>query len=73
MVLKGKRQMPFTNLAEVAYRCETCGTETKRIIKESLGYEVEAYRRSINSVPPSSSRKAEAKRPDCRLVFSGRI
>jgi len=34
MVLKGKRPMPFTNLAEVTYRCETCGTETKRIIKD---------------------------------------
>jgi hypothetical protein len=34
MVLKGKRPMPFTNLAEETYRCETCGTETKRIIKD---------------------------------------
>ena len=34
MVLKGKRPMPFTNLAEEIYRCETCGTETKRIIKD---------------------------------------
>ncbi len=34
MVLKGKRPMPFTNLAEETYRCEICGTETKRIIKD---------------------------------------
>jgi C4-type Zn-finger protein len=34
MVLKGKRPMPFTNLAEETYRCENCGTETKRIIKD---------------------------------------
>jgi hypothetical protein len=34
MVLKGKRPMPFTNLAEETYRCEACSTETKRIIKD---------------------------------------
>jgi hypothetical protein len=35
MVLKGKkRQMPFTNLAEEIYLCETCGAEIKRIIKD---------------------------------------
>jgi hypothetical protein len=34
MVLKGKRPMPFTNPAEETYRCETCGTESKRIIKD---------------------------------------
>jgi hypothetical protein len=34
MVWKGKRPMPLTNLAEETYRCETCGTETKRISKD---------------------------------------
>jgi C4-type Zn-finger protein len=34
MVLTGKRSMPLTNLMEVTYRCEKCGTETKRMIKE---------------------------------------
>ncbi len=34
MVLKGKRPMPFTDLSEETYRCETCGTETKRIVKD---------------------------------------
>jgi len=34
MVLKGKRPMPFTNLAEETCRCETCGTETQRIVKD---------------------------------------
>ncbi len=27
MVASGKRQMPFTNLAEVTYRCDACSTE----------------------------------------------
>ncbi len=34
MVLEGKRSLPSTNLAEVTYRCETCGTRTKRMVKE---------------------------------------
>jgi hypothetical protein len=34
MVLKGKRPMPLTELTEVRYCCETCGTETKRMVKE---------------------------------------
>jgi len=34
MVLKGKRPMPFTDLSEETYRCETCGTETKSIVKD---------------------------------------
>src|SRR5262249_52566336 len=34
VVLKSKRQMPFTNLAEEIYLCESCGAETKRIIKD---------------------------------------
>jgi hypothetical protein len=34
MVLEGKRPMPFTNFAEEIYRCETCGTDTKRIIRD---------------------------------------
>ncbi len=34
MVLEGERPMPSTNLVEVIYRCETCGTRTKRMVKE---------------------------------------
>ena len=34
MVLEGKRPMPSTNLVEVTYHCESCGTRTKRIVKE---------------------------------------
>jgi hypothetical protein len=34
MVLKGKRQMPFTNLAEEIHRCEGCDMERKRIVKD---------------------------------------
>jgi len=30
----GAEGQPFTNLAEETYRCEICGTETKRIIKD---------------------------------------
>jgi hypothetical protein len=33
-VLEGKRPMPSTNLVETTYRCDICGTRTKRIVKE---------------------------------------
>jgi len=35
MVLEGKRPLPSTNLVEVTYRCEACGTRTKRMVKET--------------------------------------
>ncbi len=35
MVFKDKKSILFTDgLADVTYRCETCGTETKRTIKD---------------------------------------
>ena len=35
MVRVGKRPMPSTNLVELTYCCETCGTTKKRMVKES--------------------------------------
>ncbi len=35
MVLAEKRHILFSDgRAEITYRCETCGTETKRMIKD---------------------------------------
>jgi len=30
-----KRPLPSTNLVEVIYRCEACGTKTKRMVKDT--------------------------------------
>ena len=36
MVFKDKEHILFSNgLTDVTYRCESCGTETKRTIKDS--------------------------------------
>ncbi len=36
MVFRDKKHILFSDgLADVTYRCETCGTETKRTVKDS--------------------------------------